>query len=566
MSAETGYEVARALADGLARSGVEVVAVGAGSRSTPAALAFLDDGRFKVFSFVDERSAAFFALGASRACEGPAAVLTTSGTAAANLLPAAVEAQVAGVPLLLLTADRPPELHDVGAMQTIEQVGLLAPAAWSSDIHCYDEAMLEHAGSLASQAVAQAHDAPGPVHLNLRFREPLVPSAEERSRAFEFPEPVAWRGGVLAPDPVAVSEVSRRISEMRRGLIYVGHLEHRSPGLAEQIERLSSATGYPVIVEATSRLRGRVASAVDAAEAVVRSPFAETHIPEVVVRIGRTPLTRNMLTWLDASDSYQVVLTQHPPWSDPGGTASVVLAGEEGSTCDELSTALQQPSDLTWKEEWLSAGRVARSALDERLDIDFFEGTVAREVVRVLPEGAALVSSSSLPIRALDAFTSVAAPLDAFASRGASGIDGNTSMALGVAASTGRTTVCLTGDLAFLHDIGALMTVARHSVPLVVVVIDNAGGGIFEFLPQGQQVERDAFEDLFATSHKIDLMHAAKLYGMSFSSAHDTGELRRSLEWALTEGRSSVIRAEVSRRASVQAHRSAWSAAAEALS
>jgi len=566
VSAELGYEVARALADGLARSGVEVVAVGAGSRSTPAALAFRDDGRFRVFSFVDERSAAFFALGASRAGDGPAAVLTTSGTAAANLLPAAVEAQIAGVPLLLLTADRPPELHHVGAMQTVEQVRLLAPAVWAGDVHCYDEGMLDHAGSLASQAVAQASDGPGPVHLNLRFREPLVPSAEARSRAFEFPQSVTWRGGgLVVPDPLAVAEVSDRISRAPHGLIYVGHLEGRLPALAEQVERLSVATGYPVIAEATSRLRGRISSAVDAAEAVVRSPFAGMHVPEVVLRIGRAPLTRNMLSWLDASDAYQVALTPRLPWPDPGRSVTTVIAGEEGLTCEALSSAVGGPSDGDWKQEWLSAGRVARTALDERLDVDFFEGTVAREVVRVLPEGAALVSSSSLPIRALDAFTSVSTPLDAFASRGASGIDGNTSMALGIAASSGRTTVCLTGDLAFLHDVGALMTIARHSVPLVIVVIDNAGGGIFEFLPQGEQVERDAFEDLFATSHRIDLMHAARLYGMSFASAHDTGELRRSLDWALTEGRSSVIRAEVSRKASVEAHRSAWAAAAEAL-
>ena len=564
MSSETGYAIARGLADGLARNGVGVVAIGAGSRSTPAALAFLDDGRFKVFSFVDERAAAFFALGASRAGDGPAAVLTTSGTAAAELLPAAVEAQIAGVPLLLLTADRPPELHDVGSMQTVEQVGLLPPAVWSSDVHCYDEAMLNHAGSLASQAVARAGDAPGPVHLNLRFREPLVPSAETRARIFEFPQVVAWRGSVATPDPVAVAEASDRISGTSRGLIYVGHLEGRVGTLAEKVEGLSAATGYPVIVEATSRLRGRIASAVDAAEAVVRSPFAEGHVPEVVLRIGRAPLTRNMLSWLDASEAYQVVLARRPPWPDPGMTVATVVTGDEGLACDALSSAVGRPMG-DWKQEWLSAGRVARTALDQRLDVDFFEGTVAREVVRVIPRDAALISSSSLPIRALDAFTSVEAPLDAFASRGASGIDGNTSMALGVAASTGRTTVCLTGDLAFLHDVGALMTIARHSLPLVVVVIDNAGGGIFEFLPQGGQVETDTFEDLFATSHRIDLMHAAKLYGMSFASAHDTGELRRSLEWALTEGRSSVIRAEVSRKASVEAHRSAWAAAAEAL-
>lgn len=562
----SGYAVARALVDGLARNGVRVVAVGAGSRSTPAALAFLDDGRFQVFSFVDERSAGFFALGASRAGGGPAAVLTTSGTAAANLSPAAVEAQVAGVPLLLLTADRPPELHDVGAMQTIEQVGLLAPAVWATDVPCYDEVMFDHVGALAAQAVARATDAPGPVHLNLRFRDPLVPTAEQRSQEFVFSGSVEWRGGELAPQPSAVGEIAERVERSAQGLIYVGHLERATTAVAERIEQLSVASGFPVIVEATSRLRGRVPSAVDAAEAVVRSPFADSHCPEMVIRLGRAPLTRNMLRWLDASGADQVVVSPRLPWPDPGESASSVLHGEEATTCGALAAALDAPHASRWKEEWLDAGRIARAALDESLDADFFEGTIAREVVAALPEGAALVSSSSLPIRALDAFTSVSAPLDAYASRGASGIDGNTSMALGVAAATGRPTVCLTGDLAFLHDIGAMVAVARHEIPLVTVVIDNAGGGIFEFLPQGTEVERDVFEDVFATSHEMDLMHAAQLAGIRFASAHDMVELRRALDWAFTEGKSWVIRAEVRRRASVEAHRSAWSAAAAALS
>lgn len=566
MSAGAGYRVARALADGLARSGVEVVAVGAGSRSTPAALAFLDDGRFKVFSFVDERSAAFFALGASRAGLGPAAVLTTSGTAAANLLAATVEARVAGVPLLLLTADRPPELHDVGAMQTIEQAGLLTPAVWETDVHCYDEQMFDHAGTLAAQAVARATDAPGPVHMNLRFRDPLVPAAEQRSQGFVFAEPVEWRGGESAPDLTAIAEVAERVGRSEHGLIYVGHLERTTPDLGVRIEELSVASGFPVVVEATSRLRGRVPSAIDAAEAVVRSPFADNHRPEAVIRLGRAPLTRNMLTWLDASGAEQVVISPRLPWSDPGLTATTVLASEEALTCRALAAGLNAQHSSRWKEEWLDAGRIARAALDERADTDFFEGTIAREVVAALPEDAALVSSSSLPIRALDAFTSVSTRVDAFSSRGASGIDGNTSMALGVAAATGRPTVCLTGDLAFLHDIGAMVTIARHEIPLVTVVIDNAGGGIFEFLPQGTEVERETFEDLFATSHKMDLMHAADLAGIRFASAHDTGELRRALDWAFTEGKSWVIRTEVRRSESVQAHRSAWSAAAAALS
>jgi 2-succinyl-5-enolpyruvyl-6-hydroxy-3-cyclohexene-1-carboxylate synthase len=404
------------------------------------------------------------------------------------------------------------------------------------------------------------------VHLNLRFREPLVPSTEERSAALTFADGAAWFPVKRTPDPAGVEDVASRIAGTERGLIYVGHLEGPTNELTQAVERLSVTSGFPVVVEATSRVRGRVPSAIDAAEAVVRSPFAPDHEPELVLRLGRAPLTRNMLEWLDVRGGDHVVFASRLPWSDPGRSASTVLAGDEPATCEALATSLGVNRTGSWKEEWLDAGRIARKALDEALDRAFFEGTIAREVVAALPEGSVLVASSSLPVRALDAFTPVSAPLDAFASRGASGIDGNTSMALGVAAATGRPTVCLTGDLAFLHDLGAMVTIARHEIPLVTVVIDNAGGGIFEFLPQGTQVERDTFEDLFATSHKMDLMHAAELAGVSFASVHDTAELRRALEWAFTEGKSWVIRAEVRRSASVEAHRASWAAAAAALS
>jgi 2-succinyl-5-enolpyruvyl-6-hydroxy-3-cyclohexene-1-carboxylate synthase len=571
MSGDTGYRLARRFVHGLAECGAEVVAVGAGSRSTGAALAFHDDGRFKVHSFVDERSAAFFALGAARATGRPAAVLTTSGTAAANLLPAAVEARAAGVPLVLLTADRPPEMHDVGAMQTVEQIGLLPAAIWTVDLHTYDDAMISHAAHLAAQACAFATGTPpGPVHVNMRFREPFVPSAEIREENFEQPSVVCRPSSVCAPDPTTVTSVAARMRAKPRGLIYAGHMEGDVSGLAAAVEGLAIASGFPVIAEATSRLRGRLGGAivVDAAEALIRAAkFADWYKPDFVLRIGRAPLTRGMLEWLGSLDADQVVVAPGVPWADPTLSAKEVLASDETEACTALSVALGgSMSDGGWADAWAASSVAARTALDSSLDSGaFFEGTVTRGVVRNLPEGALLFTASSLSIRALDAFTPATAPLEAFASRGASGIDGTTSAALGAAVATGRPVVCLTGDLAFLHDIGGLAAAARHLIPLVTVVIDNGGGGLFDFLPQRKSIDRDTFEDLFATSHTLDLLHAAELFGLQFASVHDADELDRVLKWAFTEGTAWVIRAEVRRGASVEAHGGAWAAVVDAL-
>lgn len=571
MSADTGYRVARALVNGLAASGVEVVAVGAGSRSTGAALAFHDDGRFKVFSFVDERSAAFFALGAARASGRPAAVLTTSGTAAANLLPAAVEARAAGVPVILLTADRPPELHDVGAMQTVEQVGLLPPALWTADLHTYDKAMISRAAHLAAQACAFATGTPsGPVHVNMRFREPLVPSAELRAEVLDLPAVVKHSRAIRKPDPAAVASLAERVRATPRGLIYAGHMEGDVSDLAPAVERSAILSGYPVIAEATSRLRGKLGAAtvVDGAEALIRAEkFANWYKPDFVLRLGRAPLTRDMLGWLASSDADQVIVAPGLPWSDPMRSVTEVLGADESEACAALSAALEgNQADAGWADTWASSSAAARTALDSYMDSGgFFEGTVARCVVRSLPDDALLYTASSLSIRALDAFTPANAPLEAFASRGASGIDGTTSAALGAAVASGRPTVCLTGDLAFLHDLGGLVAAARHLIPLVTVVIDNGGGGLFDHLPQQKSVDEETFEDLFVASHKLDLLHAAELFGLQFASVHDADELDRVLKWAFTEGTAWVIRAEVRRNVSVEAHAGAWAAVAGVL-
>jgi 2-succinyl-5-enolpyruvyl-6-hydroxy-3-cyclohexene-1-carboxylate synthase len=573
VSADHAYRVTRSLASGLVASGVEVVAVCAGSRSTSLALAMHDEPALMVYTFVDERSAAFFALGAARATGAPAAVVTTSGTAVANLVPAAVEARAAGVPLLLLTADRPPELHDVGAAQTIDQTTLVTSALWFADVHTYDESALDAAAHIGAQACASAVGPPaGPVHINLRYREPLTPGKGVRSEtppAVRVPSRARPR---VEADQEQIIRVAASLRETPRGIIHVGHLEPPVEGVAGAVTWLSETTGYPVIAEATSRLRGRLEGAhlVDASEALVRArSFAETHRPEVVVRIGATPLTRALFEWVDGSGARQVVIDPGVRWPDRERQADEVLAADAARGCIALANALAQEGaepDTAWADGWTEASVSARGALDRFLDDGpFFEGSIARAVAEAVPAGGFLVSATSLPIRALDAFASSEHPLMALAHRGASGIDGTLSAALGAAAATESPVLCLTGDLAFLHDVGGLAAATRHRIPLITVVVDNGGGRIFEFLPQGAGVERETFDDLFAVSHTFDLMRAAELFGLQFASVHDEGSLVKTLSWALQHGEPWVIRAEVDPQVSLEAHAAAWAAAAEAL-
>lgn len=570
--ADSQYRVARSMAAALAAAGVDVVSVGAGSRSTPLTLAFADDGRFRVVSHVDERVAGFFALGVARATGRPAVVVTTSGTAVANLAPAVVEASMAGVPLVCLTADRPPELHDVGAVQTVPQAGSLSPVRWSADIHAYDEDGPSLGAHVAGQAAALAlGPRSGPVHVNIRFREPLTPSPEERSegspgggfRRISSPQ---------SPGAAAIDEISHLIADKRRGMVYVGHLEGDAEGVGSAVAAFARAAGYPVVAEASSRIRGLTDPdlTVDAFEALIRDEmFMLAHRPQVIVHMGRSPLTRAVGDWMLVTRATRVVIDPSMPWPDADRRADVILAADPALALDALAAACKDVQrDDAWTKIWSDASRIARAAISEYLDTPgtpVFEGTIARALARALPPGGICYTSTSLPIRALDSFVPATDPLEVYANRGASGIDGTISGALGAAFATGRPTVCLTGDLAFIHDVGAMLTIARRRIPIAIVVVDNGGGGIFEFLPQAVGVDREKFEDLFLVNHQVDLMHAAELFSTGFAAARDADSLHRSLEWAFTARTPQVIRVPVNGQQSVAAHRTALDRATAAI-
>lgn len=529
----------------LVDSGVAEICISPGSRSTPLAVGALRTTGLRIRSIVDERSAGFFALGLARQSQAPVALICTSGTAAANYLPAVVEAHHARIPLLVLTADRPPELRDWGAGQTIDQVGIYGTAVRRfvdvpppvSGPHA-----LRYAGSLASRAVADSVSGPaGPVHLNFPLREPLEPprlnSPTEKERDTTGPIRVRVSPSVRAPDPGHLRALVSQTGECPRGLISCGP---RAPDVAAEaaIARLSSRTGWPILADPTSQMRRGAHSG----EAVVlahsdlwlRDPeVASALAPDVVVRFGDSPVSKSLRRALARRPPDHFVLVDPDGvFHDPDHLASEVIRADPRSLCDrwleQLGEAEQGEAAAAYSRTCRRVDTAVARALSESLETDaeLLEPHVARVLTEVLPAEATLMVSNSMPIRDLDAFLPQSArPLRVLSQRGASGIDGLVSGAAGASAADLGPVVLFTGDLALLHDVGGLLTARDHALSLTLVIIENNGGGIFSFLPVAEQADEVDFERLFRTPHNLNLAHAAELYGATFQRVRDASSL-----------------------------------------
>ncbi len=587
---------ARAVAEELSRSGVRAVAIAPGSRSGPLALACARQPGLTVFVHLDERSAAFFALGHAKASGAPAAVLTTSGTAAANLLPAAVEARNARVPLVLLTADRPPELRGCGAHQTIDQVRLFGSHALATAELPLPEAtgpVLRAARATVCRLVDAAQGPPaGPVHLNVAFREPLDPRpvAGDVPPDLEARDPLAFRGRPGAPfvrieqppaEAQAAGAAARFVELARgaaRGLIVCGPEAH-APGLATAVGALARASGYPVLADPCSNVRAGAPAGVaviSAYDAILRSErFAAAHAPDLIVRLGAAPVSKALERFVDRHrDRARLAVVDPAPGrvDEPMHLGAEVLRAEPADfarlAAAALAAAGPPPGDPGFADAFERADRRARAALESAAGAAFFEAGIVRALSRALPAGAVLFAGNSLPVRELDSFLPAGErPLHVLANRGASGIDGVVSSALGaVAAGGGAPGALLVGDLSLLHDAGGLLAARRYELPLAIVCIDNDGGGIFSYLPVRENAPAADFEALFATPHGLDLEALARLHGLSFERP-EGGEaaLEAALGRALARGGPSLVLVEVDREKSAALHRSAWEAAVRAV-
>jgi 2-succinyl-5-enolpyruvyl-6-hydroxy-3-cyclohexene-1-carboxylate synthase len=547
--------------------GLTDAVVAPGSRSTPLALAVATDERVRVHVVVDERSAAFTALGLGLATGHPALLVCTSGTAAAEFHAAVVEAHQAAVPLLVATADRPPELRGTGAPQTIDQRDLYGRA-----VRWYCEPGPPELGGapwwrdLAADAWGRCLGAtPGPVHLNLAFREPLLgdagplppPRQAERPRSDATP-----RWGL--PD----EELGRLAAAAsgRRGVVVAGARAAGSGPDADALHDLARRLGWPLVADAPSGCRDR-GEAVTALDALLRVPgFAEAHRPEVVLRFGGLLASRLANEWLAASGALQVGVDRHGVVPDPDRVLQRQVAADPAEVARGLAAAVDQPAPGDWLASWRAAEERARAAIGRVLSRhpEVVEPTVATEALLAVPDGGALVVSSSMPVRDLEWYAPPRAGVRVLANRGANGIDGVTSTAVGVAL-TGVPTVLLTGDLAFLHDAGALVGLARRRVALVVVVVDNDGGGIFHFLPQRTRVAPERFEALFGTPHGTDLVALCRAHGVPAERVATRSGLRAALAGATTRGGIRVVVAASDREANVALHAELHAAVTDVL-
>jgi 2-succinyl-5-enolpyruvyl-6-hydroxy-3-cyclohexene-1-carboxylate synthase len=496
------------------RHGLTDAVVAPGSRSTPLALALVARSELAVHVILDERSASFAALGLALASGRPALLLCTSGTAATHFHGAVAEADLAGVPMIVCTADRPPELRDVGAPQTIDQNRLYGPAVrWFCDPGVADEVSRSSWRTLARRAWhASTAQWPGPVHVNLPFREPLVgtPAQLPAANALDVTTDVATS--------VMMDDLSTE-----RGVIIAGF---GAAPYAAEILATADRLGWPVLADPRSGCRHTHGAVVTAADALLRHDrFAADHRPSVVIRVGQPPASKVLNQWVAASGA-RLVQLGGGTWTDPEHQAAVVLPIDAtAAVLQAIPTANKTP----WAVRWLHAEARAQQVFDDRLAGPDLDGpTIARVVTAAVAERSALVVSSSMPIRDVEWFGVNRSDLTVVANRGANGIDGVTSTALGVALS-GQTTTLLIGDLAFLHDQGALIGLARRAVDLTIVVVDNNGGGIFEFLPQATAVDRPTFEQLWGTPHGADLVALARAHGLNASEAETVEGLRELL-------------------------------------
>jgi 2-succinyl-5-enolpyruvyl-6-hydroxy-3-cyclohexene-1-carboxylate synthase len=544
--------------DELAAQGVEFACVSPGSRSAPLAMALQRHPRIKVLIQIDERCASFFAVGLGKASGKPAVVLCTSGTAAAEMHAAVVEAYHSRTPLIVLTADRPPELQGVGANQAVDQQRLYGSSVrWFYDPGVPYE--MPNAARLwrriAARAVAES--ASGPVHLNLPFREPLVPAPGRIPTAQGSPGQ-AVSAGRLLPNQAQVASLAAALQRAQRPLVVVGAMRD-GDRLAAALQRL----GLPVLAEPTSQLRRpETGSAVEAYEALLRAGWSLQHGPDFVLRLGATPTSRVLNRWLAAAAATTFLVDPDRAWRDEDNVATNIVA------CDPqpLLEALPTQDRAAWRDQWISAGKKASAAIAAAMvSTPLHEGHVVRAIGARLPDPGNVFVGSSMPIRAADSFWPIARSQQRFfANRGASGIDGLVSSGLGVAtARNPAPTVILLGDLSLYHDMNGLWALQRHGIRATIVVCDNNGGGVFNFLPQAEH--QDVFEEIFATPLGLDLSQVARLYGLVYSPVSDRSGLEPAIADAIAAPTPTIVVVKMRREDSVSGHRIAWEAAAAAL-
>lgn len=581
--------VVRAFVEELVRAGVCDAVVCPGSRSTPLALALAAHEGLRTTVLLDERSAGFFALGLARTSRRAVVMLGTSGTAVVNFMPAVVEAALARVPLVVLSADRPTELRDRGAPQTIDQVSLYGRhAKWWSELPLPDPSpeTLAHVRGVAGRAVAVATAGPaGPVHLNAPFREPLVPAGPLGAWP-ELPGHDAFATALVGPrrmPEVDIQALAERIAAHPRGLVIAGPMAPPHP--VDAVARLALAAGYPILADALSGMR---AGPHDRSQVIARGdqlarpgPWIDHHAPDLVIRFGAMPTSKPVVELLQRTKPGLVVIDGDGGWREAALIPATFVHADAAATADDLAAALsrrREPRDPAWLAEWRAADDAADHAMTAWLaGLDEpFEGAPFAALTDVVDERGAIVwAGNSMPVRDLDGWlASTDLRIESLSNRGANGIDGVVSTALGSAAAAaadgdGRPVVLVVGDVSFLHDLGSLVTARLTGVALTVVLVHNDGGGIFSFLPQAGTDDEAVglpanYERLFGTPHGMEVGPLVEAAGHRYAPV-DGASLAAALRSAIGAPGLTVLELRTDRARNVWSHRAVAAAVRAAL-
>ena len=570
-------------------AGADHLVVSPGSRSTPLVLAAARLG-LASHVLVDERVAGFFALGRARATGRPCVLVCTSGTAGAHYLPAVIEAAMARIPLIVVTADRPPELQDCGAPQTIDQshlFGRFARGFCDLGIAEASAGALRALRRRAAQMAARSRwPDPGPVHINAPARAPLEPAAApgpDEQRMIELAREVAAEP-LARPAPVraaagddAIAEVAAACAAARRGLLVAGPAPLARAGERDAILALARATGFPLLAEPTSQLRwtgGAVPAALcDAFDLALRAPAGAAHLaaPDLIVELGAPPTSGAWAAHLARHRGCTRIVVAPHGWLDPQSGAALLIHAEVGETCARVAARLgPDVGPGEWGEAWRAADRRARACLERAMAADdgtgqLGEHAAVRAAVDALPDGALLLLGNSLPVRVAGAACPAAARrIDVLCQRGACGIDGLVAGAAGSASATGRPTAVVLGDVSFAHDVAGLAAARAAGAPLAVIVVDNGGGRIFEQLPVASAPGgAEVLERFFLTPPGIDVAAAAAAFGLPCVRAHDAASLAADVRAALAAPGATVVHAPVAPHSARDVERAALALLAE---
>ncbi|MFF2755423.1 2-succinyl-5-enolpyruvyl-6-hydroxy-3-cyclohexene-1-carboxylic-acid synthase [Psychrobacillus sp. NPDC058041] len=545
------------------QAGVRDIVICPGSRSTPLAYAFAKNDGFHFYRQIDERSAGFFALGIAKAKRSPVVLLCTSGTAAANFFPAIVEAYYARIPLLVVTADRPHELREVGAPQAIDQIHLFGKhVKWSVDfpIPENNEESLPFIERHIHRAINTAIALPmGPVHINVPFREPLLINMEQQHPMLQMSQTEI---GQLVPGEEFVNWYKGILQTEEKGLFIVGDSLHTTKGFWE----FAKAVQWPILADPLSNLRSSIPEecmhlCIDQYDAILKgNGFKDFVVPNVVVRFGAQPVSKPLTQFLKAcKPAVYIAVDEDPIFRD----SLHIVTHHVQVGASSLWIPIEEKQSSKYLEDWSKANDIATKHVQAYMEEEEDEGALAATLFETLTDGVDLFASSSMPIRDVDTFfNKTTKDIQIYANRGTNGIDGVVSTALGIHAGTKRPGYLLIGDLAFLHDMNGLILSRFQPTDLTIVIMNNDGGGIFSYLPQSN--ETNYFEHLFGTPTGLEFSHIATMYDAQYNSVQSIEELKA----VLNEQKSKDIRMiEVftNRQVNTDTHRKLWAAISEEL-